>query len=180
MKALLLAVSSVVALLVASPASGCGTAKTERLPTDAGQIVYECRGCCKVLQPKPGDWRVFCSYGSMPARRSRRSKGNGARARQLRPFNEPSFGQASDVASLRGAESADVFWRSTKSAIRIHLSAIWCHAGSFSGLGHSLAIASHSAANLRNRVDVSIREPFSVVGDSDGGIIRAVKGSGRK
>jgi hypothetical protein len=57
MKALLLAVSSVVALLVASPASGCGTAKTERLPTDAGQIVYECRGCCKVLQPKPGDWR---------------------------------------------------------------------------------------------------------------------------
>src|ERR1700691_2159092 len=102
MKALLLAVSSVVALLVASPASGCGTAKTERLPTDAGQIVYECRGCCKVLQPKPGDWRVFCSYGSMPARRSRRSKGNGARARQLRPFNEPSFGQASDVASLRG------------------------------------------------------------------------------
>ena len=36
------------------------------------------------------------------ARRSRRSKGNEARARQLRPFNEPSFGQASDAASLCG------------------------------------------------------------------------------
>ena len=45
---------------------GCGAAKTERMPTDACQIVYECTGCGMILRPKPGDCCVFCSYGSAP------------------------------------------------------------------------------------------------------------------
>ncbi|MGD0025289.1 MAG: GDCCVxC domain-containing (seleno)protein [Xanthobacteraceae bacterium] len=44
----------------------CGTVKTERMPTDACQIVYECAGCRIMLRPKPGDCCVFCSYGSVP------------------------------------------------------------------------------------------------------------------
>jgi len=44
----------------------CGTAKSERMPTDACQIVYECTDCGMKLRPKPGDCCVFCSYGSMP------------------------------------------------------------------------------------------------------------------
>ena len=44
-----------------------------------------------------------------------------------------------------------MFWRSTKSAIRSHLSASWCHTVLFSRLCVILAMASHSAANLRKR-----------------------------
>ncbi|MFM9849436.1 MAG: GDCCVxC domain-containing (seleno)protein [Hyphomicrobiaceae bacterium] len=45
---------------------GCGTSKTERMPSDACQIVYECTGCGVILRPKAGDCCVFCSYGSVP------------------------------------------------------------------------------------------------------------------
>ncbi len=45
---------------------GCGTAKTEPMPSDACQIVYECTHCGMRLRPKPGDCCVFCSYGSVP------------------------------------------------------------------------------------------------------------------
>ncbi len=45
---------------------GCGTAKAERMPIDACQIVYQCTGCGMTLRPKPGDCCVFCSYGSVP------------------------------------------------------------------------------------------------------------------
>ena len=38
----------------------------EQMPTDACQIVYECRGCTAQLKPKPGDCCLFCSYGSIP------------------------------------------------------------------------------------------------------------------
>ncbi|HLJ58255.1 MAG TPA: GDCCVxC domain-containing (seleno)protein [bacterium] len=45
----------------------CGTMATERMPADACQIVYQCRGCGATLRPKAGDCCVFCSYGSVPA-----------------------------------------------------------------------------------------------------------------
>src|SRR5712691_4416814 len=44
----------------------CGLAKLETMPTDACQFFYECTGCGVLIQPKPGDCCVFCSYGSMP------------------------------------------------------------------------------------------------------------------
>jgi hypothetical protein len=44
----------------------CGTAKRERMPTDACQHFYVCSGCGARLTPKPGDCCVFCSYGSLP------------------------------------------------------------------------------------------------------------------
>ncbi|HMF25620.1 MAG TPA: GDCCVxC domain-containing (seleno)protein [Pseudolabrys sp.] len=43
----------------------CGMSKTERMPVDACQIVYECTGCGIKLRPKAGDCCVFCSYGSV-------------------------------------------------------------------------------------------------------------------
>jgi hypothetical protein len=44
----------------------CGYQAAEEMPTDACQIIYECRGCASQLKPKPGDCCVFCSYGSVP------------------------------------------------------------------------------------------------------------------
>lgn len=44
----------------------CGTARLERMPTDACQFFYHCTGCGERLKPKPGDCCVFCSYGSVP------------------------------------------------------------------------------------------------------------------
>jgi hypothetical protein len=44
----------------------CGFRSTETMPTDACQYFYDCRGCGRVLKPKPGDCCVFCSYGSVP------------------------------------------------------------------------------------------------------------------
>jgi hypothetical protein len=44
----------------------CGTAKVETMPTDACVFVYECSGCGALLQRKPGDCCVFCSFGSVP------------------------------------------------------------------------------------------------------------------
>jgi hypothetical protein len=44
----------------------CGHQTSERMPTDACQFFYDCRGCGVVLKPKPGDCCVFCSYGSVP------------------------------------------------------------------------------------------------------------------
>ena len=43
----------------------CGRKKTERMPVDACQILYECTGCGVDLRPKKGDCCVFCSYGSV-------------------------------------------------------------------------------------------------------------------
>src|SRR6516165_2179752 len=43
----------------------CGSMKSERMPVDACQIVYECIGCVVQLRPKAGDCCVFCSYGSV-------------------------------------------------------------------------------------------------------------------
>lgn len=44
----------------------CGTATRETMPTDACQYFYECPQCKELLQPKPGDCCVFCSFGSVP------------------------------------------------------------------------------------------------------------------
>ncbi len=44
----------------------CGHQVAETMPMDACQFFYECRGCGALLQPKPGDCCVFCSYGSIP------------------------------------------------------------------------------------------------------------------
>ncbi len=44
----------------------CGHQKAEQMPEDACQWFYECQQCHTVLNPKPGDCCVFCSYGTMP------------------------------------------------------------------------------------------------------------------
>ncbi len=44
----------------------CGEQRSERMPTDACQWMYECCFCHTVLRPKKGDCCVFCSYGSVP------------------------------------------------------------------------------------------------------------------
>jgi hypothetical protein len=44
----------------------CGHQEKETMPVDACQFFYECKGCGKVLKPKPGDCCVFCSYGTVP------------------------------------------------------------------------------------------------------------------
>ena len=36
------------------------------MPTDACQWLYECEGCREVLRPEPGDFCVYCSYGTVP------------------------------------------------------------------------------------------------------------------
>ena len=43
----------------------CGTTRAEIMPIDACQFFYECTGCARLLRPRPGDCRVFCSYGSL-------------------------------------------------------------------------------------------------------------------
>jgi hypothetical protein len=43
----------------------CGHRAVERMPTDACQFFYDCKGCGARLKPLPGDCCVFCSYGSV-------------------------------------------------------------------------------------------------------------------
>ncbi len=43
-----------------------GFAKIESMPLDACQVRYHCSQCGQLLQPKPGDCCVYCSYGSVP------------------------------------------------------------------------------------------------------------------
>jgi len=42
------------------------TIRNRDQPTDACQWFYNCKGCGTVLNPKPGDCCVFCSYGTVP------------------------------------------------------------------------------------------------------------------
>ena len=44
----------------------CGHVETETMPTDAGQWLYDCKGCAAVLKPKSGDCCVYCSYADIP------------------------------------------------------------------------------------------------------------------
>lgn len=44
----------------------CGHSEEERMPEDACQWFYGCKGCGKVLTPQKGDCCVFCSFGTVP------------------------------------------------------------------------------------------------------------------
>lgn len=44
----------------------CGHKERETMPIDSCQWLYECNECGEMLQPRPGDCCVFCSYGSFP------------------------------------------------------------------------------------------------------------------
>lgn len=44
----------------------CAEQRTETMPTDACQVLYECQGCQTMLRPHEGDCCVFCSYGTIP------------------------------------------------------------------------------------------------------------------
>ncbi len=41
----------------------CGHAKTETMPVDYCQYMYECENCHTVIKPKHGDCCVYCSFG---------------------------------------------------------------------------------------------------------------------
>ena len=43
----------------------CGHTVTERMPTNACQFFYDCKGCGEVLRPNVGDCCVFCSFGTV-------------------------------------------------------------------------------------------------------------------
>ncbi|WP_305080679.1 GDCCVxC domain-containing (seleno)protein [Microbulbifer sediminum] len=43
----------------------CGHSKKEEMPTNFCQFFYECEQCHKLLEPKPGDCCVYCSYGTV-------------------------------------------------------------------------------------------------------------------
>ena len=44
----------------------------EKCLQDACVYFYECRGCKRLLKPNKGDCCVFCSFGTVNARPSRR------------------------------------------------------------------------------------------------------------
>jgi len=44
----------------------CGASSKQAMPTDACVFFFDCPACGAVLQPKPGDCCVFCSYGDVP------------------------------------------------------------------------------------------------------------------
>jgi hypothetical protein len=43
----------------------CRHQAAERMPTDACQFFYDCKGCGERLKPLPGDCCVFCSFGTV-------------------------------------------------------------------------------------------------------------------
>ncbi|WP_439496273.1 GDCCVxC domain-containing (seleno)protein [Bosea sp. (in: a-proteobacteria)] len=44
----------------------CGHQSDEAMPTDACRFFHQCEGCGTLLKPHPGDYCVFCSFGSVP------------------------------------------------------------------------------------------------------------------
>jgi hypothetical protein len=44
----------------------CGHESTEVMPVDACRYFHDCAGCGALLQPRPGDCCVFCSWGNVP------------------------------------------------------------------------------------------------------------------
>lgn len=44
----------------------CAAQRTETMPTDACQLLYECLGCQTMLRPHDGNCCVFCSFGTVP------------------------------------------------------------------------------------------------------------------
>ncbi len=43
----------------------CGHRAWERMPTNACQFYYDCKGCGEILRPQAGDCCVYCSYGTV-------------------------------------------------------------------------------------------------------------------
>ncbi|NDR57043.1 GDCCVxC domain-containing (seleno)protein [Aliiruegeria sabulilitoris] len=43
-----------------------GYSEIETMPTDSCLWFDECKACRMVLKPLPGDFYVFCSYGTVP------------------------------------------------------------------------------------------------------------------
>lgn len=43
----------------------CAHVEKEKMPTDACQFYYDCKGCDNLLRPLAGDCCVFCSYGDI-------------------------------------------------------------------------------------------------------------------
>lgn len=43
----------------------CGHAERERMPTNACQFYYDCKGCGEMLRPEAGDCCVYCTYGTV-------------------------------------------------------------------------------------------------------------------
>ncbi len=43
----------------------CSKQTREEMPTNACQYFYDCPKCGVLLNPKPGDCCVFCSYGDV-------------------------------------------------------------------------------------------------------------------
>ncbi|HEY8783639.1 MAG TPA: GDCCVxC domain-containing (seleno)protein [Mucilaginibacter sp.] len=43
----------------------CGHQKKEIVPLDSCLFFYQCENCKAILNPKPGDCCVFCSYGTV-------------------------------------------------------------------------------------------------------------------
>jgi len=53
----------------------CGHVEQGRMPEDACQFFYECKGCGVLLKPFRGDCCVFCSYGYVPCPPIQQEKG---------------------------------------------------------------------------------------------------------
>lgn len=43
----------------------CGHGAVETMPTTACRYFHDCAHCGAVLEPRPGDCCVFCSYGNV-------------------------------------------------------------------------------------------------------------------
>jgi len=44
----------------------CGLRTTGTMPVDACTFFHACEGCGAMLEPRPGDCCVYCSYGDVP------------------------------------------------------------------------------------------------------------------
>jgi hypothetical protein len=43
----------------------CGHQKTETMPQDSCQFMYQCENCHHLFRPKASDCCVYCSYGDV-------------------------------------------------------------------------------------------------------------------
>ena len=43
----------------------CSFARAETIPSDSCLYFYQCTNCSVIMQPKPGDCCVFCSFGDV-------------------------------------------------------------------------------------------------------------------
>lgn len=44
----------------------CGHIEVIKMPKDNCLYFHQCKNCEKLINPKPGDCCVFCSYGDVP------------------------------------------------------------------------------------------------------------------